>query len=309
MDENVSLERLREFPVVYVPNAAILSEKEIALFDEYAAGGGNLLFTGLTGLYDRYGRLLKESSLAPLLGVKLISPVLAYHDNYIRLPESLRRGDAGALLENIPPGWPALTWGPAAAFEAAKARSYGEILVAFRSPLAPPIVPGTAPEPPATPLTADKSIGPAVFVKEHGKGRVVYVPCSPDAALMSNFRIPENRYLIRNLIRLLRPKPMVNVDAPLNVEAVVGNDEVRRRLLVHLVCFSAPPTATAAAFPHGKLVLPPMMEEPMAYDARVQVSRPFSKARAFSPDTKVVVKGDSIHVRTSAIHEIVIIEA
>jgi hypothetical protein len=309
MDENVSLERLREFPVVYVPNAAILSEKEIALFDEYAAGGGNLLFTGLSGLYDGYGRLQKESSLAPLVGTKLISPVLAYHDNYIRLPESLRGGDAGALLENIPPGWPALTWGPAAALEAVKAQSYGEILVAFRSPLAPSIVPGTAPEPPAAPLTADKSIGPAVFVKEHGKGRVVYVPCSPDAALMSNFRIPENRYLIRNLIRLLRPKPTVNVDAPLNVEAVVANDEARRRLLVHLICFSAPATATAAAFPHGKLVLPPMMEEPMAYDARVRVSRPFSKARAFSPDTKVEVKGDSIQVRTSAIHEIVIIEA
>lgn len=308
MDENVSIERLREFPVVYAPNAAILSEKEIRLFDEYVTGGGNLLFTGLSGLYDRYGRLLKESSLADLLGVRLGSTILAYHDNFVRLPAGLSQGDGRTLLENIPADWPALTWGPAAAFEAVQAKAYGEILVAFRSPLAPPIVPGTAPEPPAAPLTADKAIGPAIFVRQHGKGKAVYVPCSPDASVMSNFRIPENRYLIRNLIRFLHPEPKVKVEAPLNVEIIVTHDQARRRLLVHLVCFSAPPTATAAAFPHGKLVLPPMMEEPMTYEARLHVSGGFSNARALSRDAKVTVQGGQIRLGTSAVHEVVIIE-
>ena len=35
MDENVSLEKLLQFPVVYLPNVAILSEEEVSLFKEY----------------------------------------------------------------------------------------------------------------------------------------------------------------------------------------------------------------------------------------------------------------------------------
>ena len=148
MDENVSAERLREFPVVYLPNAAILSEREISLFDEYVSGGSNLLVTGLSGLYDKYGNLQQQTSLAGLLGARLVKPILGYHDNYLRLPGGLSHRDGRILLENIPPDWPALTWGPAAVFEATQAKAYGELLVAFRSPLGPPIVPGTAPEPP-----------------------------------------------------------------------------------------------------------------------------------------------------------------
>ena len=57
MDENLSMERLRQFPVVYLANTAIVTEEEAAIFDEYVSGGGRLLVTGLTGNYDRYGKL------------------------------------------------------------------------------------------------------------------------------------------------------------------------------------------------------------------------------------------------------------
>jgi hypothetical protein len=307
MDENVSAARLREFPVVYLPNAAILSEREINLFDEYVSGGGNLLVTGLSGLYDRYGNLQEQSSLAGLLGVRLVKPILGYPDNYVRLPGGLSQGDGRILLENIPPDWPALTWGPAAVFEATQAKAYGELLVAFRSPLEPPIVPGTAPEPPTFPLSAAETVGPAVFVGQHGKGKTIYVPCCPDASLMSNFRIPENRHLIRNLIRFLNPQPRVKVQAPLNVEVVLTHDEARGRLLVHLICFSAPATATAAAFARGKLVLPPQMEEPMTYETTIQISERFSKAQALSREAKISVEGNQIRLGTSSVHEVVII--
>ena len=307
MDENVSAERLREFPVVYLPNAAILSEREISLFDEYVSGGGNLLVTGLSGLYDRYGNLQKQSSLAGLLGVSLVKPILGYHDNYVRLPGGLSHGDGRILLENIPPDWPALTWGPAAVFEATRAKAYGELLVAFRSLLAPPFVPGTAPEPPSAPLSAGEIVGPAVFVGQRGKGKTIYVPCCPDASLTSNFRIPENRNLIRNLIRFLNPEPRVKVQAPLNVEAVVTHDEARGRLLVHLICFSAPATGTAAAFPNGRLVLPPEMEEPMAYEAQIQIRERFSEAQALSREATISVKGNQIRLGTSSVHEVVIV--
>ena len=307
MDENVSARRLREFPVVYLPNATILTEKEVSLFEEYVLGGGNLLVTGLSGLYDFYGNLQNQSSLAGLLGVSLATPILRYHDNYVKLPGELSRGDGRILLENIPPDWPALTWGPAAVFEAKGAKAYGELLKAFRPPLGQAIVPGTAPEPPNTPLSAGETVGPAIFVGQRGKGKTIFLPCSPDAAFMSDFRIPENRNLIRNLIRFLNPEPKVKVQAPLSVEIVVNHDEATKRLFVHLICFSAPATSTAAAFPKGKTVLPPMMEEPMTYHAQLTISGQFSKAQALSPETKIAVRGKQVHLETSAVHEVVIV--
>ena len=172
---------------------------------------------------------------------------------------------------------------------------------------APLLAPGTAPEPPNTPLSAGETVGPAIFVGQRGKGKTIFLPCSPDAAFMSDFRIPENRNLIRNLIRFLNPELKVKVRAPLNVEIVVNHDEATKRLFVHLICFSAPATSTAAAFPKGKTVLPPMMEEPMTYHAQLTISGQFSKAQALSPETKIAVRGKQVHLETSAVHEVVIV--
>jgi hypothetical protein len=55
-DESLSLEALRQFPVVCLPNAAILGEREAALFRQYVEEGGNLLITGQSGQYDRLGK-------------------------------------------------------------------------------------------------------------------------------------------------------------------------------------------------------------------------------------------------------------
>ena len=49
-DGNLSLDKLREFPVAYFPNAACITEKQADLLGEYVEGGGNLLATGLTGV-------------------------------------------------------------------------------------------------------------------------------------------------------------------------------------------------------------------------------------------------------------------
>ena len=72
MDENVSAERLRELPVVFVPNAAILTEREVELFRDYVADGGNLLATAMTGMCDSHGELRDTCDLAELLGLQSV---------------------------------------------------------------------------------------------------------------------------------------------------------------------------------------------------------------------------------------------
>lgn len=296
VDESVSLGRLQEFPMVYIPNAAILTEKEVDLFGEYVYDGGNLLVTGLTGCYDYYGDLQDRCVLESIIGARLVRCFVEYSDNYIRLPKELTDGNGLFLLKDIPSDWPILTWGSIAAFESTGAQSFGELMVAYRS----------HDNPWSHHMSADKVVGPAVLVNEHGKGRVIYVPCSPDAAFIGDYRMPEHRNLIRNLVRYLHPKPEVLVKAPLNVEVVVTQDETGSRMFIHFVCFLGSPTATATS-PNSRRVLPSLMEEASHYTAQIKVNQPFSNVEAASRETKVSWKGDEISMETVSIHEVLTI--
>lgn len=298
MDENVSLDRLHRFPIVYLPNTAILTPAEVALFTEYVARGGNLIVTGLSGLCDKQGRMLQASILSDLVGARLVETQLQYPDNYVRLPGSLAKGPGRFLLKDIPPDWPMLTWAPIAIYEATSATPFGDLMVAVRS----------QDNSWSKHMSPGKIAGPAVFVNRHGKGKTILVPCMPDAAYIQRYRMTEHRNLIRNLIRYLNPNPEVVVLAPSSVESVITRDEGNRRLFVHLIAFAAPPTATSAPFDKGRQVLPPVMEEPLEYNARIRVSRPFAKAAPASAGSNVQMRGGQITVSTKEIHEVITIQ-
>jgi len=297
MDESVSLERLREFPVIYIPHAAILIERETELFRQYVAGGGNLLITGLTGTYDKFGQFVTASPLASLIGAKLARIQADHPDNYIRLPGQLAEGQGKFLLDGIPADWPILTWGPLAVHEPTGATPFGELLVAHRTPkniwdwrMSP-----------------DKVVGPAVLVNRIGKGAVVTVPCALDAAYAGDYRVPEHRKLIRNVIRHLNPRPPIQVDAPLNVEIAVSRNDADRRLHVHLISFTGPPTSADVAFSKGSRVLPPLMEEELPYRASIRVAREFRNATVSEPNASIFAQGRTIILETSNCHTVVTI--
>ena len=56
-------------------------------------------------------------------------------------------------------------------------------------------------------MSPDEAVGPAVLINNYGQGKVIYLPCSPDAALASEYRTVEPQLLLRNLIRYLQPNP------------------------------------------------------------------------------------------------------
>ena len=298
MDESLTAERLNRFPVVYLPNAVILDPQQAALLTAYVERGGNLIVTGLTGLADQSGTLTKESVLAKLLGVRLVDTQVEYPDNYVRLPGSLAGDPGGFLLANIPADWPMLTWGPIAVYAADGAQAFGELITAVRSQdngWSKHMSPG-------------KTVAPAVFVNRYGKGKTILAPAVLDAAYIQRYRMPEHRELIRNLVRYLNPAPAVLVEAPHSVETMIALDRRKNRLLVHLVSFAAPPTATSAPFDKGRQVLPPVMEEPMEYVARIRIKGSFAKAGAASAASKVEVRGSQITVSTNQIHEVITIQ-
>lgn len=305
-DESVSTERLAQFPVVYVPNAPVLSAGEVRLLTDYVTEGGCLLVTGLTGAADQYGRLQTPNALGALLGADLRAILVEHEDNYLRLPDPVAQGEGAFLLQDIPADWPLLTWGPVGLYEPTTAHAYGELLAAHR----------TAPSVRnmwSHLMSPARVLGPAVLVNQLGRGRVVCLPCQPDAAYAGEYRSPEHRNLIRNVIRYLHPDPPVRIDAPLNVEAVVTRDAGRDRLLVHLIGFNAPPTSAAGAFATGKRVLPPVMEEPLTYSATLTLREPFRRAytanaRTAGEQTQVTTEGRRVRLSTSHIHDVVVIE-
>ena len=122
LDENVSLDALRQFPVVCLPNVAILGEKEVALFRRYVEDGGKLLATGLTGQFGRMGQRLAESALSELIGAKT-KGVLDSDDNWVRLPSA----DAGPIAGSLRRDWPFLVKGPAVVYAATTAQPFGEL--------------------------------------------------------------------------------------------------------------------------------------------------------------------------------------
>ncbi len=114
LDENLTIARLQSFPVVCLPNVAILSTREIGLFQSYVEAGGKLLITGQSGLFDAYGLPLAHSLLEKLIGAQSIRP-LALQDNWVRL-ESHRPQQFSGLGASIPSDWNFLVPGPATAY-------------------------------------------------------------------------------------------------------------------------------------------------------------------------------------------------
>jgi hypothetical protein len=299
LDENVTADKLRQFTVVFLPNTAILTDHEVALLRDYVREGGNLLATGLTGLHGPLGQELAQEALTDLIGATLVEK-LPNLDNHLRLEQAA--GDCERLHLEIPLDWPFLVYGPAAAFAASTAESYGQLYRPQRT-----LRQRKGQQPVSLPMSPDRPVGPALLVNSYGKGKVIYAPCSPDFATASEYRTAEPRLLIRNLVRYLNPEPEVEVSAPLNVESVITEDEANRLLRIHLISYLTPAACTGPGRPHAPFVLPSLMEEAPLYRARIRLRRPFKSVRALDPSTQVTVLSDGVQLQVEDVHETVIV--
>jgi hypothetical protein len=70
--QDLTREALREFRVVYLPNAVVLSAVEADLLSEYVAEGGGLVATFQTGLFTNLGERLSDFASSGLLEVTAV---------------------------------------------------------------------------------------------------------------------------------------------------------------------------------------------------------------------------------------------
>lgn len=304
LEENLSLETLNRFPLVLLPNAAILSERELALLRTYAEGGGKLLITGQSGQFDHLGRPQAESGLSELTGAK-VKGRLESLDNWVRFSPA---SDTARILgtprdafSETRADWPFLVKGPATIYEPVTAVPVAELLKPHRTTRQLEGREGTD-----WPMSADRPVGPAVLVNHVGKGTVLTFACSPDFATASEHHIVEARKLIAHAVRFLNPAPRIRISAPTTVEAVVTDDPATRTLRVHLVGYNSPPQTTPAK--DRPFVLPGLIEDAPRYRATLELGHDLKSAKAFNQTTKVRRRGRLVNVEVDDIHEVVILK-
>ena len=296
LDENATIETLKKAPVLLLPNAGIISNNEVKLLQSYVKDGGNLIITGLTGCYDRMGGLLKKSSLENLIGAKFVRKLDSL-DNWVRFGADEKESK---IHLSIPTKWPFLVKGLAAVFEPASAKAYGELLKPYRTTRQLQGKEGTD-----WPMSADSTVGPAVLLNRVGKGKVLTFTCSPDYSTAGDHHIVEARRLLANAVRLLNPEPRIQITAPVNIEAVVTDEPLKRVLRIHLLGYNSPPQTTPPK--NRPYILPGLIEDAPMYRISLEFAEPIKNASAFGKSTNLQQDGRHIVATVNDIHEIIVV--
>jgi len=295
LDENVTLETLKSFAVVVLPNAGILSEAETFLFLEYVKGGGNLIITGRTGCYDRMGSPASQSILEELIGARLVAPLESL-DNWVMLSEEMPEAIRSGILTD----WPFLVKGPAVVYEATTAAAYGKLMKPYRTTRQMEGKEGTE-----WPMSADAPVGPALLVNHIGNGVVFTLAVSPDYATFSDHHVVEARKLLVNAVRFLQPSPRVRISAPVTVQATVSDDPGERILRVHLLGYNTAPQTTPAQ--NRPYILPALIEEAPLYRFGDGICREIKQVSAVNPETAITMSGNTISGTVNDIHEVIVL--
>lgn len=300
LDENATLETLKQFPIVMLPNVAIVSEKEVALLRRYVEEGGKLIVTGLSGCCDRWGNLQDKSSLESLAGARFVSKLDSL-DNWVRFRRAPDLTTPDHFAPNGRMDWPFLVKGPAIICNATSATPFGELLKPYRTTRQREGKEGTA-----WPMSADAPVGPALLVNPVGKGTVLTFTCSPDFATASEHHIVETRKLLRNAVRFLHPNPRVEIFAPANVEAVITDDPPQRTLHVHFIAYNAPPQTMPAK--NRPYVLPALIEDAPLFRASIKCAKRIKQAKAYLKSTKLRRSGSTVELVAEDVHEVVTLQ-
>lgn len=306
-DENLSLEGLRKFPVVCMPNVGILTDAEVDLLRKYVEGGGHLVITGHSGQFDELGKPLARPVLEGLIGAR-VKTRMEGTDHWVQLDATRLGEQLGQGLEhrtqkrpgtNVATAVPFLVRGPATAYERITAEPMGALLDSHRASL-----PNTGSYNADWPLSARQAMGPAALLHRVGQGTVLTLAASPDTATAGEHHIVEARRLFANAVRLLHPQPRVRVDAPANVEAIVTDDPATRTLRIHLIAYNATPQTTPVK--DRPYIMPGLIEDKPIFRASFELRDALKTAKALNRSTQLKKRGNRVEVTIADIHDVIV---
>jgi hypothetical protein len=164
---------LNQYRIVFLPNAACMSDYEVDAVKRYVAEGGCLIATFMTSLFDEKGNRRDNFALADLFGADLIEKNVGIRrDSYIRITKAHPVTDGFKIGQLMPQDLQFLT---------VKAHNDDDVAAMTSG------------------IGHDINISPAVIAKSYGKGKVVYTSGGLEA-LYRTARFKEISQLYDNII-------------------------------------------------------------------------------------------------------------
>jgi hypothetical protein len=215
-----------KFKLLVLPNIAALSDAQCEQLRQYVKRGGSLVATYQTSLYDEWGVQRKDFGLGDLFGARFSGRIEPRMQNsYLRLDHATRHPILRGL-EDAP--------------RIINAASQVVVEPIDRMPNPPVTLIPSYPDLPMEevyPRTAKTDI-PEIYLREFGKGRVVYIPSDLDRTFWE-VMARDHMLLLRNAVEwaLNEPHP-VTVTGPGILDVTVWRQE--DSMTVHLVNLTNP---------------------------------------------------------------------
>jgi hypothetical protein len=227
-DRMLDAARLADFRALILPNIAALSEEQCGQLRDFVEAGGGLVATYETSLYDEWGVRRRDFGLADLFGARYGGRV---EENMLNSYLSLEHGAGGdhPLLRGFED-----------AGRIVNAVDQVDVTAAEEGAFAPLRVVPSYPDLPMESVfvRAGAAGKPGVYLRQVGKGRVIYFPGDIDRTFWQVLDVDHGK-LLRNAVEWA-----TNEEAPVSVEGKgildVAVWEQKDSMTVHLVNLTNP---------------------------------------------------------------------
>jgi hypothetical protein len=227
-DRLLDAAHIAQFKTLILPNIAALSDAQCRQLREFVTGGGSVIATHETSLCDEWGVRRKNFGLADLFGVNFSGRIEPRMQNaYLRLEhETARRHPLLRGLEDAP--------------RIIHGASRVEVEPRERFPSAPLTLIPSYPDLPMEKVypRVSKTDVAQVFLREAGKGRVVYFPWDIDRTFWEVLSVDHGK-LLRNAVEwATNEEPLITVTGPGALDVTLWRQ--KNSMTVHLVNLTNP---------------------------------------------------------------------
>jgi len=228
-DRLLDAEHLKPFRLLILPNIAALSEAQCEKIRQYVQGGGSLVATFETSLYDEWGKRRRDFGLAELFGVSYNNRVEGPMKNsYLRLKSDSKTGKFHPVLNGLEDAYRIIN-GIWQLHVVPKSDSPSPVTLIPTYPDLP--MEHVYPRKPNTDIRG-------VYLRQLGKSRVSYIPWDIDRTFWEIMNMDHGR-LLRNIINwTVNEQPPVKVTGSGVLDVTVWRQ--KRSMTVHMVNLTNP---------------------------------------------------------------------
>jgi hypothetical protein len=229
-DKLLDAEHLKPFKLLILPNIAALSNAQCEQLRKFVQGGGSLVATFETSLYDEEGKARPDFGLGDLFGVSYDHAVEGpMRNSYMHLKKDAKTNQFHPVLKGLEDTPRIINTVHRVKVKSSDANLPSPVTLIPTYPDLP--MEDVYPRVPETDIRE-------LYLRQAGKGRVAYIPGDIDRSFWQMLN-SDHSQLLRNTIRwALEEEPIVQVTGPGVIDVAVWQQ--KQSMTVHLVNLNNP---------------------------------------------------------------------